>query len=181
MLTTNLELAHAAIADGGVVLHATEGVWGLACDPFCEAAVTRILTIKNREASKGLIVIGGTVDTFAHELEALSSAERDQVTAGWPGPFTWVLPGQRFPVWVRGVHAGIAVRVPGHPQARALAALAGPLVSTSANAAGAPAAVTQQDALDRFGDQVDVVLAGAVQNPGVASRLQTLDGAVLRA
>lgn len=181
MLTTNLEHACAAVSDGGVVLHATEGVWGLACDPFCEAAVARILAIKARAASKGLIVIGGTAEAFAPELASLTDAERDRVIAEWPGPVTWVLPGQRFPAWVRGEHAGIAVRVPGHPQARSLASQCGPLVSTSANAAGAPPALTQQDAAERFADLVDVVLAGEVQNPGVASRLQTLGGEVLRA
>lgn len=181
MLTTNLEHASAAINNGGVVLHATEGVWGLACDPFCQAAVERILSIKARAASKGLIVIGGGTDAFAPELASLSDADRRRVTAQWPGPFTWVLPGQRFPEWVRGEHAGVAVRVPGHPQARSLAARCGPLVSTSANAAGAPPALTQDDAAERFANQVDVVLAGEVQNPGVASRLQTLGGEVLRA
>ena len=180
MITDDLEQAHAAIAGGGVVLHATEGVWGLACDPFCEAAVARILTIKNRVASKGLIVIGGDSRAFEPELAALNPQQRRQVTADWPGPVTWILPGRRFPTWVRGDHDGIAVRVPGHPQARALAALAGPLVSTSANAAGAAPAVTQADAAARFAETVDLVLAGCVQNPGVASRLQTLTGEVLR-
>lgn len=181
MITEDLKQASAIIRDGGVVLHATEGVWGLASDAFCEAAVLRILTIKARAVDKGLIVIGGSADAFAPELERLELEQRQRVMANWPGPFTWVLPGQRFPAWVRGEHDGVAVRVPGHPQARALAELTGPLVSTSANLAGTPAATTSADAISRFAKQVDLVLVGEVQNPGAASRLQTLDGAVLRA
>ncbi|MEZ5594889.1 MAG: Sua5/YciO/YrdC/YwlC family protein [Pseudomonadales bacterium] len=53
---------------GGVVLHATEGVWGLACDASDTTAVSRILTIKRRAATKGLILIGGLAAAFADEL-----------------------------------------------------------------------------------------------------------------
>ena len=45
-----LEVAAGVILSGGVILHATEGVWGLACDPFSEAAVRRISSMKRRQA-----------------------------------------------------------------------------------------------------------------------------------
>ena len=56
------------LRQGGVVAHATEGVWGLACDPFDCQAVARILAIKGRSPDKGLILIGGSADCFAPEL-----------------------------------------------------------------------------------------------------------------
>lgn len=43
---------------GGVITHATEGVWGLACDPWNRCAVERLLSIKRRDVARGLILIG---------------------------------------------------------------------------------------------------------------------------
>ncbi|MEQ8858233.1 MAG: Sua5/YciO/YrdC/YwlC family protein [Pseudomonadales bacterium] len=139
MNSWHLRLAVRVLRRGGLVLHATEGVWGFACDPFDVAAVTRLLTVKSREVGKGLIVIGADAAAFAEELDAIAPFQRDQVVSTWPGAVTWVLPNRRFPPWVNGGGDSVAVRVPGSAQARALcAAFAGPLVSTSANASGHP-------------------------------------------
>lgn len=46
---------------GGVIAHATEGVWGLACDPGVEQAVMRIVQLKGRRADKGFILVAGSV------------------------------------------------------------------------------------------------------------------------
>jgi L-threonylcarbamoyladenylate synthase len=35
------------VAAGGVIAYPTEAVWGLGCDPFSEAAVAKLLKIKN--------------------------------------------------------------------------------------------------------------------------------------
>lgn len=56
--TWHLKLAVRALRAGGLVLHATEGVWGLACDPFNASAVSRLLDLKGRAVGKGLILIG---------------------------------------------------------------------------------------------------------------------------
>ncbi|MEC8867645.1 MAG: Sua5/YciO/YrdC/YwlC family protein, partial [Pseudomonadota bacterium] len=43
---------------GGVIAHACEGVWGLACDAYSLAGVRRILELKRRSFVEGLILIG---------------------------------------------------------------------------------------------------------------------------
>ncbi len=173
--------AKALIAAGGVVLHATEGVWGFACDPFSQRAVQRVLAIKARPEDKGLIVIGADLAQFSAELTPLPASAQDAIRASWPGAITWVVPNVRFPSWVTGGRATVAVRVPGHSQARALANAAGqPLVSTSANRSGAAATVTEAEARAQFAADVDLVLPGAVLNPGQPSQMRSLDGERLR-
>lgn len=143
---------------GGVVAHASEGVWGLGCDPFNRAAVERIHAIKGRSAAKGLIMIGAEAGDFAPELAGLDAVTAARVRASWPGAVTWVVANARFPSWATGGRATVAVRVPDHAQARALAAaFGGPIVSTSANRSGEPPAATaaQASALSP-----DYVLAG---------------------
>lgn len=152
-MTTLLSIADAAAAlkAGAVLAYPTEAVWGLGCDPFDEAAVLRLLAIKQRPVDKGLILIAGTLDQFDGLLDwdALPVDRSEAVFASWPGPHTWIVPATgRIPHWITGAHDGVAVRVSAHPTVVALcAAFGGPLVSTSANLAGAPPAFSR-DALD---------------------------------
>ena len=158
-----LEIAAGVILSGGVILHATEGVWGLACDALAETAVRRISAMKRRPPDKGFVLIGAAGE-FDSELERLSESARAEITASWPGPTTWVVPNQRFPGWVAandGAGSTVAIRVPGHDQALRLATLCGgALVSTSANPAGRPPAWSALTARGYFGGQVDFVLPG---------------------
>ena len=176
-----LQQAVTALRDGGVVLHATEGVWGFACDPFKDAAVQKVLDLKQRPKEKGLLVIAADAGVFNQELAAQTNALAERARKSWPGAHTWVLPNHRFSDYVTGEHHSIACRVPGHAQARSLCALfGGPLVSTSANLAGEPAIVSEGDAAAQFGDKVDYLLSGVVNNPGAASRIYDLAGESLR-
>ncbi|MEJ2087407.1 MAG: L-threonylcarbamoyladenylate synthase [Gammaproteobacteria bacterium] len=174
-----------ALRAAGIVLHATEGVWGLACDPFDEQAVGRLLRLKNRSVDQGLIVIGASARCFEPELAALGPADRATIAATWPGAVTWIVPNVRFPCWITGGRSTVAVRVPGHGQTRALCrAFGGPLVSTSANRSGQPPAINGLQARCRlagFPTRQDWVLPGDVVVPGRPSVIRTLAGATLRA
>ncbi len=172
--------ALAAIRRGGVVLHATEGVWGLACDPQQAAAVDKVFELKQRPANKGLVLIADSPERFARQLEGV--AHRQEVLESWPGHHTWVLPNHgQYADYVTGGRDTVACRVPGHEQARALCAGVGaPLVSTSANISGEPAIVDEAEAQRLFAGLVDVVLPGKVGSAGRASIIHGADGAILR-
>lgn len=135
--------AATALRTGAVVAYPTEAVWGLGCDPFDQTAVLRLLAIKQRPVDKGLILIAASVAQLDGlvDWDALPDERRDRVFASWPGPYTWIAPPTaRVPRWITGVHDGVAVRVSAHPAVVALCeAFGGPLVSTSANPAAAPA------------------------------------------
>jgi L-threonylcarbamoyladenylate synthase len=185
-------LAVRVLQQGGLVAHATEGVWGLACDPWDAKAVRGLLALKSRSASKGLIVIGADAADFRCELEELTADDRQRVAASWPGPVTWILPNRRFPTWITGSRDSVAVRVPGHPQARALCrAFGGPLVSTSANRTGLPPPGTHLQLRRRLTDAqrhtrapgapgLLYVLPGETSGRRAPSEIRTLAGARFR-
>ena len=177
-----LREAVGVLRGGGVVAHATEGVWGLACDPFDEAAVAKVLRIKGRPMDKGLIVIAGSAKEFAAELVALPRARAAAVRETWPGPVSWVTASSRFPDWITGGRPSVAIRVPGHAQARALAAaFGGPLVSTSANRGGGVPARTAAEVTAELGADVDYLLAGETSGRTEPSTIRdAATGAVLR-
>ncbi|MFS8063852.1 MAG: Sua5/YciO/YrdC/YwlC family protein [Luteimonas sp.] len=139
--TIEIDDATAILHRGGVIAYPTEAVWGLGCDPFDEAAVMRLLALKQRPVDKGLILVASALAQFDDLLDwdALPTDRSEAVYASWPGPHTWIVPASgRVPHWITGAHDGVAVRVSAHPVVVALCnAFGGPLVSTSANPAGA--------------------------------------------
>ena len=143
--------AVAVLRRGGLVACPTESVWGLSCDPFDEAAVLRLLALKQRGVDKGLILVAATPEQFdgIADWQPLPPGRKAEVLASWPGPNTWIMPvTPRVPRWISGEHDGVALRVSAHPVVAALCtAFGGPLVSTSANRAGEPAA-RSLDSLD---------------------------------
>lgn len=159
----DLGLAVDVLRSGGIVAHACEGVWGLACDPWNESAVTKILSIKCRGDAKGLIVIGHNSSVFDSEIDELESSKQEVVRGSWPGHITWILPTRRFPKIVTGNRLTIALRVPDHKQARELCRRFGsPLVSTSANISNKPPATTRAQIREILGSHVDFVLPGRI-------------------
>lgn len=160
MSPRELALAAGVLRDGGVIAYATESCFGLGCDPTKRFAVQRILQIKGRPASKGLILIAADTD----QLAAFVAHFPRKALATWPGPHTWLLSAtESVSVWIQGTHSRVAVRVTRHPQAAALCRAAGmAIVSTSANRAGEQPARTYREVLRCLGGELDYVLPGRV-------------------
>lgn len=152
------------LRDGGVLACPTEAVWGLGCDPFDEAAVLRLLALKQRAADKGLILVAADAAQLDGLVDwsALPATRREAVFASWPGPHTWIVPATaRVPRWITGVHDGVAVRVSAHPLLAALCrGFGGPLVSTSANRSGAAPPRTRQELDPGLADALDIIVDG---------------------
>jgi L-threonylcarbamoyladenylate synthase len=159
-MTGVLGRATRILKQGGIVAYATEYCFGLGCDPHNRAAVYRLLRIKRRPVSKGLIVIGADIRQFASYVEEFPP----EVLATWPGPYTWLLPPRPGVArWITGNHPRIALRVTAHPQAAALCGAADmAIVSTSANRARQSPARSYREVLRRFGNDLDYVLPGIV-------------------
>lgn len=167
---------------GEVVAYPTEAVWGLGCDPFNSEAVERLLTLKSRPETKGLILIAANGEQLIPLVGNLSSGEWAQMSQPGERPVTWVVPANRYaPAWITGGRETIAVRVTGHPIARGLClAFGGALVSTSANPQGCPPARTAFKVKHYFGANVALApgMVGGVARPSEIRDLRS--GEVLR-
>ena len=176
-----LSQAVRCVRDGGVLAYPTEAVWGLGCDPANRTAVHRILAIKKRPEHKGMILVGSSLAQFEGWIKPLSDADLELVQSTWPGPVTWVLPCyDHVPVWLRGSHDSIAIRITDHPLVRALCDQTGPLVSTSANPAGKEPARSLMRVRQYFPQGVDFILPGALGGRSQPSTIRTLTGQQLR-
>ncbi len=160
MYSRELQYAAKILRHGGLVAYATEYCFGFGCDPMDRDAVLRLLLLKHRPVTKGLIVLAAEVGQLRRYVEEIPS----RIASSWPGPHTWLLPVKPdVPGWITGHRHTIAVRVTAHPQAAALCRAAGmAIISTSANRSSDAPARTDREARRRFGQQVDFVLPGRV-------------------
>lgn len=171
-----LRRAAAAVNCGGVIAYPTEAVWGLGCDPWNEQAVTRLLELKGRARSKGLILVGSSLEQFNWLLHDLDPGLLERLRASWPGPVTWLVPHrQRVPPWICGQFETVALRVTAlEPLQRLIDACGGPLVSTSANPAGFREARERYQVLGWFGSELDYIAPGRVGGAGHPSVIRDL-------
>ncbi|TFE36808.1 tRNA threonylcarbamoyladenosine biosynthesis protein RimN [Paraburkholderia dipogonis] len=151
-----------ALRAGALIAYPTEAVFGLGCDPSNDQAVSAVVRLKRRDSSKGLIVIGATLEHIKPyvDWDRLGKGAQTAILASWPGAQTWILP--RSPgagAILSGSHPGVAVRVTAHkPTADLCTVFGGALVSTSANPSGAPPARTADAVQQYFGTRVDLLL-----------------------
>ncbi len=181
-----LDISRAAqiVRAGGIIAYPTEAVFGLGCDPTSQAAVEKLLTLKQRSADKGLILIAADFAQLEPYLQPLSDDIIQRVMPTWPGPMTWLIPARHDTLsHVRGQFDTLAVRVTAHPIAAELCRqAASAIVSTSANMAGASPARSAEDARRQFASCIEFVLDGPLgdrQRPTEIRDART--GAVIRA
>lgn len=170
-----------ALCDGGIIGHAAEGVWGLACDPYNSEAVERLLRLKERPAHKGLILAAANIDMFAPWLEGLPADRVALIQASWPGPVTWIVPDKGLaPPWIRGQATSLAIRLPDHAQMQAVSlAFGGPFVSTSANPSGQKAARSALEVRQYFAGHLTYVLPlGEDETAMLSGRSSTIKDAL---
>jgi len=157
-----LRQAVRALQYGGIISYPTEAVFGLGCDPWNVEAVYRLLEIKQRSWTKGLILIAADFNQLQDFIQPVSAEILANILPTWPGPTTWLLPVRDdVPRWLSGDHNKIAVRVTAHKQVAALCnAFGGAIVSTSANIMGSAPARSIREVHWRLGNNIDYILPG---------------------
>jgi len=150
---------------GGIIAYPTEAVFGLGCLPLHEQSVHRILKLKKRPVSKGLILVAASIEQLDPFVDFSKVKNLEVIQNSWPGPVTWIVPAkQTTPFWLTGDHKTLAVRVSSHSIVRSLCEKLGPIVSTSANPQAAEPAKTSQEVRSYFHTDVDYVIPASISN-----------------
>ena len=168
---SDLAEAVAWLKSGGVVAFPTDTLYGLAVDPASTTAVAVLFELKGRLASMAVPFIAAS----RAQVEAWTTLAGDAArlaTAFWPGPLSLICDAPRS--LVPAIHAElgtVAVRVPAHAVAQALASAWGsPLPATSANVTGQSPAVRADELESLASPRLMVVDAGPAAG-GAASTI----------
>ncbi len=167
MESLDLRDAVAHLRGGGIVVYPTGSVLAAGVLATDAVAVARLAALLERPAEKPFGVIVADLADLAPLGLTLGEVEARLAECFWPGALSLILtvPGESplAPAYPGGT---VAVRIPPHATARALArAAGGPVTATSANRAGRPP-VTAAEGLGPWWRE-----AGALLLPGVASGL----------
>lgn len=134
---TEVQKAADIVKMGGVVIHPTSTLYGIAGNALREDVVARVRRLKGGRSEPFLVIVHAADVAFSM---AASVPEKAQKLAArfWPGPLTLVLAAADWvPKHLVGPEGTVAVRVDSHPFALGLACEANvPLISTSANRSG---------------------------------------------
>jgi len=146
---------------GGVIAFPTDTVYGLGADAFNSTAVERIYEIKNRPKHQQFPLLITDVEQMTTLAEPIPEIVWFLARRFWPGGLTLVLSKtDSVPAYLASGPT-IAVRVPNHPVCLALIQhLGNPLIGTSANISGQPAALTAEEVGQQLGGKIDFVIDG---------------------
>ena len=154
----DIKKAVEVMRQGGVILYPTDTVWGIGCDATNPEAVARVYKITHRDDSKALICL---VDSEAR----LQRYVRNVPEVAWQvmelatQPTTVILDNATgLAENLIAEDGSIAMRITGEPFSKELCyRFQKPIVSTSANISGQPAAENYKDISEELINSVDYV------------------------
>ncbi|MGK0269899.1 MAG: L-threonylcarbamoyladenylate synthase [Cocleimonas sp.] len=181
LIITNPNDLKSYFLNGAVFAYPTEAVYGLGCDPENEIAVMRLLEIKQRSVSKGLILIASDFTQVETYLKPLNSGQLDFTR---PSETTYIYPAlESAPKWLTGDFDSLAVRITKHPLVRELCNnLDSALVSTSANLTGEEPAKTANEVASALDALIEVILDGETGDLDKPTQIRdSISGQIIRA
>jgi L-threonylcarbamoyladenylate synthase len=170
ILQREIEKGVEILQQGGVIAYPTDTVYGLGADAFNSTSVERIYEIKNRPKHRQFPLLIADVEQLATLAELIPRIAWFLARWFWPGGLTMVLPKiDSLPSYL-APGPTIAVRVPNHPVCVALIQrLGNPIIGTSANVSGQPAALTAEEVEQQLGGKIDFVINGGKCSGGKES------------
>lgn len=162
-----LDAAASTIHAGRIVALAYERLFGLAVNALDAEAVNNVARIKDRngDSSKPIAVVLPDIQALSHFCDGMGRDAFQLATRHWPGPLTLIVRAKpNLPKPLVSQTGLIGLRVAGTSPAAQLAKKTGlPLTATSANAAGAPYALSHHDLMKL--DSIDLIIEGEVPGP----------------
>lgn len=153
----------------------TETVYGLGALALNAEAAATIFSTKGRPPDNPLIVHVSS-KSMLHRLlppsYKLSPVYEILIRRFWPGPLTLLFPTDSsiVPPIITAGQPAVAIRMPSHPVARALIAVAdAPLAAPSANSSGKPSPTRAEHVLNDLQGKIEVILDGGPCGVGLES------------
>ncbi|MBN1480223.1 threonylcarbamoyl-AMP synthase [candidate division KSB1 bacterium] len=166
-----IELVADVLNHAGVIGYPTETVYGIGCNAFNVQPVERIIRMKQRNPNKAMILIAGDTVQVSELVTSIPEEAEKLIDNFWPGPLTIVFEASsRQKEFAFGHSRTVAIRIPDCIICLELIKETGfPLVSTSANISGQPAATSAEQVAAAFGSQLDIIVDGGPSPQNIVS------------
>lgn len=171
-----IQAALEILQTGGIVAFPTDTVYGVGALAFDNAAIESIYTAKDRPIEKAIPILIGDLSDLEKVAEDIPDMALHFAARFWPGPLTCIVPKKQTLPPAVSATSTVAVRIPDHPDARALLRAAGPMAVTSANLSGQPSPSTALDVYQQLNGRIPLILDGGKTPGGVPSTLVDCTG-----
>ncbi len=144
---------------GGIILYPTDTLWGIGCDATNSDAVARIYSLKQREETKSMLVLGDNANRILRYVKEVPEMAWQLLEVN-DQPMTIIYPGaiNLAPNLINSDKT-IGIRITNDPFCQTLISkLNRPLVSTSANISGEPSPTMFDEISDEIKNGVDYVV-----------------------
>ena len=123
------------LKEGKILIHPTEGVWGLGCDALNINACNKISLLKQRPGNKNFILLAPSISFALDHSVEIKASQIEFLESVWPGHVTVILQANNLvSSAIKAIDNTIAIRVSNHlPITKLLNSFNGLMVSTSAN------------------------------------------------
>ncbi len=164
-----------ALKEGRIVAFPTETVYGIGANLDNPEAADRLIRLKNRIKGKPFTIHISSRDDFFNHSPGPNLLARKMMDRYWPGPLTLIVKS------LKKEKEMIGLRLPGLRLPRDIIKASGATVALpSANPAGMAPAVSADEVLDYYRDQVDVVVDDGKATIGDPSTVVILEGEAFR-
>ena len=192
----SLQMAAQIINEGGVIVVPTDTVYGVACDPFDEAAVAKIYELKRRPRTKALQILMSGVEDL-EKLGLYLPSPLDILGKKFlPGGYSPIARAKKDSVasklatlcktnetdektqeteTTQAIESTQGVRVPDCPELMQILRVTGPLAASSANRSGNESADSVEEAFAAFGNEIPLYLNAGPTRSHVASTVVGAD------
>ena len=173
---SQIEQALKVLQRGGIVAFPTDTVYGLGTLAFDNAAIESIYAAKDRPIEKAIPILIADLDDLTQIADEVPEMALRFAQRFWAGPLTCIVPKKpNLPAAVSATQT-VAVRIPDHPNARALLRAAGAMAVTSANLSGQPSPSTAQEVYGQLKGRIPLILDGGKTQGGIPSTLVDCTG-----
>lgn len=146
----------ATLLEGGVAVIRTDTLYGIVACANNQQAVERVYTIKDRDSHKSCVILLDRPEASYEHAEELSF----DIGVYHDAPTSFLIDADHAPTYLLRQNKQLAYRIPQDDQLRKVLQKTGPLIAPSANPEGKTPAHTMEQAIDYFGDAVDVYVDG---------------------
>lgn len=173
-----LKPAADCLRNGGLVAFPTETVYGLGGNALLAQSAEKIYRVKGRPSDNPLIVHISALDEAERIGEKIPASFYRLAEAFWPGPLTMIVRKKaEIPSSVTGGLDTVAIRMPSHPIARELIALAGcPVAAPSANLSGGVSPTLAKHVIQDLNGKIEYIIDGGSAQYGLESTVLSLVG-----
>lgn len=153
------------LKNDGVAVIPTDTLYGIVSSAFSSIAISKIYKLKNRNIDKKLIILISSLKDLKKFDIKITKEQRKILEKFWPGEVSIVI-------------NDIAFRLPNNKNLIFLIKRVGPIVAPSANIESQKPAENIKEAIDYFGDNIDIYIDGGEKKSEPSTLIKILDNKI---